>query len=213
MCYNVIRNLFQFRNCFSFRKYSLLKFRIVTLLDTMIQSWLKNMSLPMILRSLNVSSTLRDEFTHMYFISWAKVSAFLAKWTPGVFVDYWPPYWWTTDSPPTRWRCVKRFGKLLITQKQCTAQTWELKSWFIYLSLQHFKLLACLLDGFEFVFCCVTIKTIQTCVHCPMLFWQYCCLSFAILFLCCCFLFLSVQSNIVHLYKSWNVSAFVVHMQ
>ena len=53
-----------------------------------------------------------------------KESAFITKWTRDVFVDYRPLYWWTT------WRLHKNLKKLRetlrqITQKRCTAQTWE----------------------------------------------------------------------------------------
>ena len=107
-----------------------------------------------------------------------------------------PPYWWTTDRPLTSQRRVKHFCKL--TQKRCSAQTWELEKWFMYCLYNISNGWLLLWNGFEFVLCCMTMKIISTCVHCRMLFWQYCCYRFAIPFLRCCFSFffaISVKQN------------------
>ena len=95
-------------------------------------------------------------YTYVLSHEW-KVSAFIAKSTPDVFVDFRPPYWWTKvvhqhgDSiqNSTKLRATLR----QITQKRCITQTWDLERLFMYKSSTTFSCSWLFsLNGFEFIF-------------------------------------------------------------
>ena len=112
-------------------------------------------------------------YTYVLSHDW-KVSAFIAKSTSDVFVDFRPPYWWTKvvhQHGDSIQNSIKlRATHRQITQKRCITQTWDLERLFMYIGLlQHFHVL-----GFfhwtasNIFFYGVTVKTIyiRTAVTC-----------------------------------------------
>ena len=145
----------------SFRKYSILNFRIVTLRDTMLQSYLilKNVFPYEIQQFERLSSTLEDVVLHMYFILRAKSKRFHRKVNSRCF--RWSLAVILVDPHGVSIQISIKLRETLgqITQKLCTAQTWELKKW-----LKGLFSTKCLVLGLfhwtisNLIFCCVTVK-------------------------------------------------------
>ena len=113
----------------------------------------------------HVSSTFTQwemcSYTSTFLISHeGEVSAFTKKWTPDVFVGYWPPYWWTTLIHQHLQNSIK-LGETLCqifhwNNLPHRANNWRDGLWISL--LQHSKLLAFLIEQywiyFFVAFCC-----------------------------------------------------------
>ena len=112
-------------------------------------------------------------YTYVLSHEW-KVSAFIAKSTPDVFVDFRPPYWWTKvvyQHGDSIQNSIKLRATLRqIPQKRCITQTWDLERLSMYWSSTTFSCSWLFsLNGYEFIFFYgVTVKTIYRAYCCSI---------------------------------------------